>query len=395
MKAGDALLGIGGTLVSISLPLLCFGDAAKREANVDYETFNLHFKSKIINPGPTSVKYNTMKKFLILFVTMITSIVALAQDLIVTTDSKKIEAKIIEISSDQVKYKEYDMPDGPTFVLSTKEISMIIFSSGKVILYEREAPKNTIVQQRSGNDFLYRTGNTYVYNGKQMRGKEYANFLKQYDIDGINVDFENIYEADKDKYSRFIIELMPRMLEMGIVTSVDVTAPDGADNWSMCFDRNVIGNVADYIIFMAYDQYGVSSTTAGTTAGCDWVETNVKKFLGQEEVSADKLILGIPFYTRIWKEVNGNVTSDVINIGNIDKVIPSNAQRNWDESLNQYYVEYKKNGVTYKVWIEDEKSIEAKLNLISKYNLGGAAYWEYDRSTESVWKLISEKIGIK
>ena len=60
---------------------------------------------------------------------MITSIVALAQDLIVTTDSKKIEAKIIEISSDQVKYKEYDMPDGPTFVLSTKEISMIIFSS--------------------------------------------------------------------------------------------------------------------------------------------------------------------------------------------------------------------------------------------------------------------------
>ena len=186
MKGGDALLGIGGTLVSISLPLLCFGDAAKREANVDYETFNLHFKSKIINPGPTSVKYNTMKKFLILFVTMITSIVALAQDLIVTTDSKKIEAKIIEISSDQVKYKEYDMPDGPTFVLSTKEISMIIFSSGKVILYEREAPKNTIVQQRSGNDFLYRTGNTYVYNGKQMRGKEYANFLKQYDIDAYN-----------------------------------------------------------------------------------------------------------------------------------------------------------------------------------------------------------------
>lgn len=57
----------------------------------------------------------------------------------------------------------------------------------------------------------------------------------QYDIDGINVDFENIYEADKDKYSRFIIELMPRMLEMGMVTSVDVTAPDGDPNWSLMF----------------------------------------------------------------------------------------------------------------------------------------------------------------
>ena len=85
---------------------------------------------------------------------------------------------------------------------------------------------------------------------------------------------------------------------------------------------------------------------------------------------------------------------DVIKICNIYYVIPINAQCNWVVSLNQYYVEYKKNGVTYKVWIEDEKSIEAKLNLISKYNLGGAAYWEYDRSPESVWKLISEKIGI-
>ncbi|MEI3401534.1 MAG: glycosyl hydrolase family 18 protein [Clostridia bacterium] len=75
----------------------------------------------------------------------------------------------------------------------------------------------------------------------------------QYDIDGINVDFENIYEADKDKYSRFIIELVPRMLEMKLVTSVDVTAPDGDPNWSLCFDRGVLGNVADYLVFMAYD----------------------------------------------------------------------------------------------------------------------------------------------
>ena len=207
-----------------------------------------------------------------------------------------------------------------------------------------------------------------------------VDYITEYNLDGINIDFEGMYETDKDNFSRFLIELRPRLNEIGAVLSVDVTAPDGAPEWSLCYDRYTLGKTADFIMFMAYDQYGVSSTTAGTTAGCDWVETNVKKFLGQEEVSADKLILGIPFYTRIWKEVNGNVTSDVINIGNIDKVIPSNAQKNWDEGLNQYYVEYKKNGVTYKVWIEDEKSIEAKLNLISKYNLGGAAYWhEHNR----------------
>ena len=201
-----------------------------------------------------------------------------------------------------------------------------------------------------------------------------------------------MYETDKDNFSRFLIELRPRLNEIGVVLSVDVTAPDGAPEWSLCYDRNIIGKIADYIMFMAYDQYGATSTKAGTTAGCDWVETNVKKFLGQEGVEASKLILGVPFYTRVWKESNGNVTSDVVNMGNIDKVIPSNAQKNWDESLQQYYVEYQKNGATYKIWVEDEKSIEAKLDLVSKYNLGGAAFWEYDRSTSSIWNLISNKI---
>ena len=122
----------------------------------------------------------------------------------------------------------------------------------------------------------------------------------EYEIDGINVDFEKIYEADKDKYSRFIIELVPRMQELGIVTSVDVTAPDGDPNWSLCYDRNVIGDVADYLVFMAYDQYGTSSTKPGTTAGYNWVETSLKKIIEYDEVDTEKIILGIPFYTRQW-----------------------------------------------------------------------------------------------
>ena len=93
----------------------------------------------------------------------------------------------------------------------------------------------------------------------------------RYSLDGINIDFENMKKEDKDMYSRFIIELTPRLKDMGIVVSVDVTAPDGSETWSLCFDRNVIGDVADYIIFMAYDQYGTSSNKSGTTAGYDWV----------------------------------------------------------------------------------------------------------------------------
>jgi spore germination protein YaaH len=230
------------------------------------------------------------------------------------------------------------------------------------------------------------------YKSRENAINQIIKYIKQYNLDGINIDFEGMYETDKDNFSRFLIEIRPRLNEIGAVLSVDVTAPDGAPEWSLCYDRYTIGKVADYVMFMAYDQYGVSATKAGTTAGHNWVEANVKKFLGQEEVKAEKIILGIPFYTRVWKEINGNVISSVVNIGNVNNLIPSNATKTWDEDLQQYYVEYKKGGATYKIWVEDEKSIEAKLDLVSKYNLGGAAYWEYDRATNSIWNLIESKI---
>lgn len=230
------------------------------------------------------------------------------------------------------------------------------------------------------------------YKSRETVINQIIKYIKQYNLDGINIDFEGMYEADKDNFSRLLIEIRPRLNEIGAVLSVDVTAPDGAPEWSLCYDRYTIGKVVDYVMFMAYDQYGVSATKAGTTAGHNWVEANVKKFLGQEEVKAEKIILGIPFYTRVWKEINGNVISSVVNIGNVNNLIPSNATKTWDEDLQQYYVEYKKGGATYKIWVEDEKSIEAKLDLVSKYNLGGAAYWEYDRATNSIWNLIESKI---
>lgn len=222
-----------------------------------------------------------------------------------------------------------------------------------------------------------------------------VDYITEYQLDGINIDFENMYEEDKDYFSRFLIELRPRLNEIGVILSVDVTAPDGGETWSMCYDRNVIGNVADYIIFMAYDQYGVSSTKSGTTAGYNWVELNINKFLGQEGVEADKIILGIPFYTRLWVERNGNILSrDTVTVNAIDNVLPSNVEKQWDEDLKQYYVEYTQNGSTYKMWIEDEESIAAKLDLINQYNLAGAAFWEKDMESSNIWDLVSSKLEI-
>lgn len=235
-----------------------------------------------------------------------------------------------------------------------------------------------------------------IMNDYKLRNKlinNIVNLVVKYNLDGINIDFENMYMEDKAMFNRFLIELEPRLNEMGKVLTVDVTAPDGSETWSMCFDRNTISKVADYIIFMAYDQYGASSNKEGTTAGCDWVEANITKFLGQEGVNPDKLVLAVPFYTRLWKEENGKVSSETVDLKDVDKVIPANVEKRWNDNLKQYYIEYTQNGAVYKMWIEDLKSISAKLDLINKYKLAGAAYWEKDRESPDVWNIVKEKLG--
>lgn len=224
--------------------------------------------------------------------------------------------------------------------------------------------------------------------------EDIVNACVKYKIDGINVDFENMKQEDKDMYSRFIIELTPRLKEMGLVTSVDVTAPDGGETWSLCFDRHVIGDVADYIVFMAYDQYGISSKKAGTTAGYNWVKLSLNKFLQTEEIEPEKIILAIPLYTRVWTtDSNEKVTSKTVAMKDIDKVIPQGTNKTWDNDLKQNYAEYTDSGNKKQIWIEDIDSLKAKVSLITENNLAGVGSWQKGMESEDVWGMLKQELS--
>lgn len=323
-------------------------------------------------------------------------------------DKKQIEGKVSLVWDYYSEYADAPNRNGTSIkginVVSPTFAILDETNAGELDINIGQAGKNYIDWAHSNNykvwPIVSNNSNkriaSEVLNDYKLREKvinNIVNLILTYNLDGINIDFENMSMDDKDMFSRFIIELAPRLKEYGKVLSVDVTAPDGSENWSMCYNRNKIGKIADYIIFMAYDQNGISSPKEGTTAGADWVEVNIKKFIGtQEEVPADKLILGMPFYTRLWKEENGNITSNVISMKNIDSKIPSNVERKWDEDLKQYYVEYEQNGTTYKMWLEEEESIEAKFALMKEYNLAGAAYWQKDFEKASIWDVVAEEI---
>ena len=231
----------------------------------------------------------------------------------------------------------------------------------------------------------------------ELREKTINNIVElaeKYELDGINLDFENMYKEDKNLYTRFVIELYPRLKARGMTLSVDVTAPDGGDTWSLCFDRHNIARNSDYIVFMAYDQHGQSSTTAGSVAAYNWVEVNLNKFLGtQEEIEKEKVILGIPFYTRLWRETGEDVTSSIVDMKDVNNVLPGDIQREWLDDVKQNYIEYERNGSIYKMWIEDIDSIRAKINLAREKEIAGVAFWAKGREDESVWDVVEEYIS--
>lgn len=234
-----------------------------------------------------------------------------------------------------------------------------------------------------------------ILNSYDLRNRTINNILElaqKYDVDGINLDFEHMYEEDKDMFTQFVVELYPRLKELGMVLSVDVTAPDGGANWSMCYDRNAIADNCDYIVFMAYDQYGTSSTKAGTTAGLDWMRVSLNKFLKTEEIEPNKIILGLPFFTRLWTEYSdGSIKSTAIYMRSITNAIPASAYENktWLDDVAQYYVEYTEGNTTKKMWIEDERSLTAKLNLVVENNLGGVAFWAKGYENPEIWSSIN------
>ena len=325
-------------------------------------------------------------------------------------EQKQIEGKVSMVWDYVYEYGNIADRSGTT-IQGVNAVSPTLFTlvdEGKGEIHENvgESEKNYIEWAHSNGYKVWPSiaNNTYIettseimrdYKLRHNLIENIVSLVVKYNLDGINIDFEYMHDEDKDLFSRFIIELKPRLNEIGAVLSVDVTAPDGSEEWSMCYDRYTIGKVADYIVFMAYDQYGQYSNKAGTTAGYNWVKANLEKFVGQEGVDSSKIVLGIPFFSRVWEEKDGELVSkEPINMNKIQNIVPENASKTWDDDLKQYYIEFEKDGITYKIWAEDEDSIKAKLSLIDEYNLVGAAYWMKDMETDSIWSVISEELGI-
>ena len=225
--------------------------------------------------------------------------------------------------------------------------------------------------------------------------KEIAIVYNKYQVDGINIDFENINLEDKDLLTQFVRELYPIFREMNMIVSMDISPISTSENWSLCYDRHELSKIVDYMMLMAYDQHWATSPVAGSVAEYGWVEDGIIGVL--QEISKDKLILGIPFYTRLWKiGEDGDkekLSSQSLSMEKANEFIEeNNINLEWDEKSGQYYGEVKIEDIVYKIWLEDSNSIKLKSTLVNKYDLAGIASWRKGFETEDIWPVLSNII---
>ena len=233
--------------------------------------------------------------------------------------------------------------------------------------------------------------NTKIFQTFETREKvinQIVDKLVEEKVDGVYVDFERILLSDKDNYTRFIIELAAGVRKHNMKISVAVTPPDGAENWSLCYDRFNLAKAVDYMVFLSFDTHGVLSPVSLSSAY--ELENNINKFINNEGVPANKLVVSLPLYTRLWSENNGKVKNKVVNMKNI--TIPDKVEKQWNDTTKQYYIENKSYQTVNKMWIEDETSIAKKLDIINKYNLKGAGFWELGREKAGLWSVVVDKI---
>ena len=208
----------------------------------------------------------------------------------------------------------------------------------------------------------------------------------KYKLNGINIDFEKISSDTGIHFIQFLRELSVKCRNNGIVLSVDNYVPMP---YTAYYDREEQGKIVDYVITMAYDEYHAGSEVAGPVASIGFVKDAVNNTLA--EVPKEKTIIAIPFYTRLWKETaDGEVSSESFSMTPAENILKENeAEPKWDEEYGSYYAEYEKDGIVYRMWQEEDKSIEEKLKVIYDADVAGIAAWKLGLEKESTWNVIT------
>ena len=202
--------------------------------------------------------------------------------------------------------------------------------------------------------------------------------------DGINVDFEQVPEDAGEDYIEFLRELSIPCRANGLVLSVDNYVPR---NYNSHYHWKEQGAVADYVIVMGYDEHYGGSQETGSVASIGYVEEGISTMV--QYVPAEKVINAVPFYTRIWETGAEGVKSQAVGMtdGGGLPCAARESSRYGTRRPARTTRSLRRTAPFFQVWLEDEQSLRAKLQVMEQYGIGGAAAWKlgYEAGHPEAW----------
>lgn len=227
---------------------------------------------------------------------------------------------------------------------------------------------------------------SYTSRREKLENELIASAIK-YNLDGLNIDFENITAKSAEHYIQFLRELSIKCRNNGIVLSVDNYVPA---SYNRFYNFEAQAEVVDYLVIMAYDEHHANSEESGSVSSMGFFQEAIDNTLKQ--VDKERVIIGLPFYTRLWTEkADGKLSSAAYSMSQIRSLVDANgASIVWNEESGQNYAEYKTEDGLNKVWLEDEKSIESRMKAASDAGVAGMAYWKLGMEKSSVWNIIQK-----
>lgn len=221
--------------------------------------------------------------------------------------------------------------------------------------------------------------------------------INKYNLDGINIDIENVTHTHRDKYTELVKRLrlaLPTSKEVSVAVAAN---PYGwAEGWHGSYDYAALAQYADYLFIMAYDEH-YEGGEAGPVASMEFVENSIRYAL--EECPPEKIVLGIPFFGRIWSASNDRVSGIGVSNNRLEQIIADTGGKvTFDREHMSPKAEFtikdgesiNVSGVTlapgnYVAWFENDDSIKYKLSLVDKYSLKGAGNWSLGQENKNVW----------